>query len=215
MSSALPWSSPAVMREYARITHSVSTFASLSVDGWVDLPQSTSDIMWEKLVAAVAHTDATIAIQLITARKGNSNSPPQLPTNDAMLAQLRNATSSLERANRKLGQNASIGAVLIDEETHGRNMSNPSSNTRFNDRVYNVTSSVFGRDVDIQYYGRGLSDISDQHSNGWWDTAWYTLDEIDNRQLSTNLYLPTQQYTPTNGFTYLRTQIMVIDHTGS
>ena len=45
MSSALPWSNPAVMREYARVTHSVSTFAA------ADLPEATSDIMWEKLVA--------------------------------------------------------------------------------------------------------------------------------------------------------------------
>ena len=191
MGSALPWSDPDVMREYARITHSVSTFASLSVAGWVDLPQATSDIMWEKLVAGVAHTDASIAIQLITAHRGS----PQLPTSADMLAQLHDATRSLKRANLKLGANASIGAVLIDEESHGRNMSNPSEITQFNDRVYNVTSSVFGRDVDIQYYGRGLSAVSDEHSDGWWDTAWYTLSEIDNRQLSTSLYTVPERST--------------------
>ena len=184
MGSALPWSNPAVMHEHARITHSVSTFAA------VELPQATSDIMWEKLVAGVARTDAIIAIQLMTAHRGSH----QLPTNADMLAQLHNATSSLERANRKLGQNASIGAVLIDEENHW-NTSDPNAITHFNDRVYNVTSSVFGRDVNIQYYGRGLSGISDEHSDGWWDTDWYTLDEIDNRQLSTSLYTVPERST--------------------
>jgi len=54
--------------------------------------------------------------------------------------------------------------------------------------VYNITSSIFGPDVNIQYYGRGLSALNDGFPSGFWDTGWYTLDEIDNRQLSTSLY---------------------------
>ena len=31
--------------------------------------------------------------------------------------------------------------------------------TRNNDEVYNVSSSVFGEDVNIQYYGRGMATV--------------------------------------------------------
>ena len=100
MRTALPWSDPLVMREFARITHSLSTYAA------VDSSEADSDTMWEKLVAGVAGTDATIAIQLETG------------TDAHMLSQLRTATTALARANKKLGLNASIGCVMVDQESH-------------------------------------------------------------------------------------------------
>jgi hypothetical protein len=102
-----------------------------------------------------------------------------------MVASLKNATASLARANAKLGISATIGAVMIDQEGWGT--WNAAVITAKNDAVYNATASVFGQDVNIQYYGRGLSDVTDSEPTGFWDTGWYTLDEIDDRQLSTSL----------------------------
>ena len=43
---------------------------------------------------------------------------------------------------------------------------------RTSDDVYNATASVFGNSIDIQYYGRGLSDVDDGSPSGFWDTGW-------------------------------------------
>ena len=64
MRTALPWSDAAVMREFARITGSVSAYAGLHI--YSNLTDSEIDTMWEKLAAGVggADSDATIAVPL-------------------------------------------------------------------------------------------------------------------------------------------------------
>jgi hypothetical protein len=51
MATALPWSDPAVMKEYARITRSVTAFASPT--GYSNLTDAAVDTMYEKLAAGV------------------------------------------------------------------------------------------------------------------------------------------------------------------
>ena len=98
-----------------------------------------------------------------------------------------NATATLARANAKLGTHATIGAVMVDQEGWGS--WDPVVITAKNDAVYNASAQVFGADVNLQYYGRGLSDVTDSIPSGYRDTGWYTLNEIDDRQLSTSLYV--------------------------
>ena len=177
MATALPWSDPKVMKEYARITRSVSTYASPT--GYGNLTDATVDALYEKLAAGVDGVEgASIAVQM---EIGKDISPAE------MVASLKNATASLRRANSKLGTNATIGAVMVDQEGWGS--WDPAFITAKNDAVYNASAEVFGPDVNIQYYGRGLSDVNDDEPSGYWDTGWYTLNEIDDRQLSTSLYL--------------------------
>jgi hypothetical protein len=103
-----------------------------------------------------------------------------------MRASLLNATAALARANKKLGMNATIGTVMVDQEGWGS--SPPAVVTHNNDLVYNATASVLGKDVNIQYYGRGMSSLHDGFANGYWEPSWYTMNEIDNRQLSVPMY---------------------------
>lgn len=103
-----------------------------------------------------------------------------------MKASLLNATAALARANKKLGTDAKIGTVMVDQEGWGS--SPPAVVTHNNDLVYNASASVFGKDVNVQYYGRGMSSLHDAFPNGYWEPSWYTMDEIDNRQLSVPMY---------------------------
>lgn len=179
MASSLPWSDAEVMHEYARITHSLSTYAGLEL--YSNLTTAEIDTSWEKLAAGVHGTDATIAVQLeIAAASGGLGSPVR-PTN-TMLQQLQNATAALARANAKLGTNATIGTVMVDQEGWGS--IDRSEVTKNNDEVYHVAAKVFGPDVNIQYYGRGMATANDGSPSGFWEPGWYSLDEIDNRQLS-------------------------------
>jgi hypothetical protein len=186
MKSALPWSDAAVMREYARITHSVSAYAGLHL--YSNLTEYEIDRMWQLLAAGVVGTGATIALQLEIAAAGTTLgmlSSPVRPS-DTMRQQLRNATAALERANARLGTNASIGTVMVDQEGWGS--STPDQVTKNNDAVYHACVAEFGKDINIQYYGRGMASANDAQPGGFWQPAWYTMEELDNRQLSTSLY---------------------------
>ena len=177
MANNLPWSDGAVMTEFARITHSLSTYAGLHI--YSNLTTAEIDTVWEKLAAGVSGTDATIAVQLEigaappdhTRRTGARSGlgSPVRPT-DTMLAQLRNATTALARANAKLGTKAVIGTVMVDQEGWGA--ATKAEITRNNDKVYNVSSQVFGEDVNIQYYGRGMAAANDGSANGFWEPEW-------------------------------------------
>jgi hypothetical protein len=52
LATALPWSDPDAMREYARVTHSVSAYAGLGY--YSNLTDYDIDVIWEKLAAGVA-----------------------------------------------------------------------------------------------------------------------------------------------------------------
>eukprot|EP01046_Picozoa_sp_COSAG06_P006313 COSAG06_NODE_295_length_18175_cov_9.088017_19_plen_233_part_00 len=150
MASALPWSDPQVMHEYARITHSLSTYAGLEL--YSNLTAEEIDTSWEKLAAGVHGTDATIAVQLEIAPASESDAAaaaaggdtfgqrsPVRPTN-TMLAQLHNATAALARANAKLGTSATIGTVMVDQEGWGSGAT-PAEVTLNNNEVYNVSGA--------------------------------------------------------------------------
>jgi hypothetical protein len=188
MATNLPWSSQSVLKEYARITHSVSAYAGLHV--YSNLTDSAIETMWEKLAAGVEGTDATIAIQLEIGKEKLGS--PIRPGN-TMIAQMRNATAALARANKKLGTHASIGTVMVDQEGWGA--SSPTVVTQNNDAVYNASALVFGKNVNIQYYGRGMASLNDWFASGFWEPAWYSLQEIDNRQLSVPLYIVPERST--------------------
>ena len=180
MANNLPWSDGAVMTEFARITHSLSTYAGLHL--YSNLTASEIDTVWEKLAAGVHGTDATIAVQLEIGRrppaanKGGVGSPVR-PT-DTMLAQLRNASAALARANAKLGTKAVIGTVMVDQEGWGA--ATRAEITRNNDEVYHVSSQVFGEGVNIQYYGRGMAAAHDGSPSGFWEPEWCEYRSLSN-----------------------------------
>jgi hypothetical protein len=47
--------------------------------------------------------------------------------------------------------------------------------TNNNDAVYHACAAVFGTDVNIQYYGRGMATSNDASPGGFWQPAWYFL----------------------------------------
>lgn len=160
MATVLPWSDPAVMKEYARITRSVTTYGSPT--GYGNSTDAEVSTMYEKLVAGVDGVPgASIAVVL---EIGKTVKPAN------MVEQLKNATASLARANAKLQMNATIGAVMVDQEGWGS--WDKAVITAKNDAVYNASALVFGADVNIQYYGRGLSGVNDLSPGGFWDTGW-------------------------------------------
>ena len=183
MASALPWSDPRVMREFARVTHSLSAYSGLEF--YSNLSSAEIDTMWERLVVGVNGTDATIAVQLEIGVKTGVLASPVRPS-DTMVAALTNATRAVARANAKLGTDARIGTVMVDQEGWGT--ANLTQITLNNDVVYAHCVSVLGADVDIQYYGRGMHTLNDDSASGFWTPDWYSLDEVDNRQLSVSLY---------------------------
>ena len=109
MANSLPWSDTAIMHEYARITRSVSVYAA--PQQYSNASASAVGIMWQKIVAGIRGVPgATIAVQL---EIGQDVSPAD------MVASLRNASANLERTNTRLGANATIGTVMVDQEGWG------------------------------------------------------------------------------------------------
>ena len=141
-----------------------------------------------RLAAGVDGTKASIAVQLDISVSGG------VADGDDMQRQLRNATAALARANAKLGIKATIGTVMVDQEGWGSGAS-PATVTKNNDIVYTSAAAIFGKDVNIQYYGRGMATGNDKSPGGFWEPAWYTMDEIDNRQLSVSLYVVPEKST--------------------
>ena len=141
-----------------------------------------------RLAAGVDGTKASIAVQLDISVSGG------VADGDDMQSQLRNATAALARANAKLGARATIGTVMVDQEGWGSGAS-AATVTKNNDIVYTSAAAIFGKDVNIQYYGRGMATGNDNSPGGFWEPAWYTMDEIDNRQLSVSLYVVPEKST--------------------
>ena len=111
MSTSLPWSDARVMKEFARVTHSLSAYSGLEV--YSNLSAAEIDKMWEHLALGVNGTDATIAVQLeIGVKTGAGVGSPIRPT-DTMVAALTNATQAVARANAKLSTAAKIGTVMV------------------------------------------------------------------------------------------------------
>ena len=99
-----------MMREYARVTHSVSAYAGLHL--YSNLTNAEIEVMWDLLVAGVKGTDATIALQLEIAAVGGASGGAHRPAaagrlsspvrpSDTMPQQLKNTTAALARANAR------------------------------------------------------------------------------------------------------------------